>query len=82
VKMVSNAQALRITEQGVVALLEDQERLFEADTVILATGVSPVNDLYDALQGEVGQLFLIGDAKEPRRAIDAIREGFEIGMAV
>ncbi|HEM62630.1 MAG TPA: FAD-dependent oxidoreductase, partial [Chloroflexi bacterium] len=82
VEMVKNAEALRITPQGVVTLLEDQERLFQADTVILATGVSPVNELYDALEGQVDQLFLIGDAREPRKAFDAIREGFEVAMAL
>jgi 2,4-dienoyl-CoA reductase (NADPH2) len=82
VEMIKGAEALRITQQGVVAALDGQERLFEADTVILATGVSPVNELYDTLEGQVDHLYLIGDAKEPRKAIDAIREGFETGMSL
>jgi 2,4-dienoyl-CoA reductase (NADPH2) len=80
VEMLSGAQARRITPQGVVAAVEGQERLFEAETVILAAGVAPVKELYDALKGQVKQLHLIGDAKQPRKALDAIREGFEAGM--
>jgi hypothetical protein len=30
----------------------------------------------------VGELYLIGDAREPRRAFDAIHEGYNIGMSI
>ncbi|HJX38619.1 MAG TPA: FAD-dependent oxidoreductase [Anaerolineae bacterium] len=79
VSLVGEAPVRRITPAGVIALIGDQEQLFEADTVILATGVAAVRDLYNALLGHIDHLYLIGDAKEPRKAFDAVREGFETG---
>jgi len=82
VKMVPEAVAKKITPQGVEVLVGDSERHIAADTVVLATGVSPQKSVYVDLFGRVSELYLIGDAKEPRRAFDAIREGFNVGMTI
>jgi len=50
--------------------------------VVLATGVTPLDTIYHALQGRVPGLHLIGEAREPRKALDAIHEGFETGMVI
>jgi 2,4-dienoyl-CoA reductase (NADPH2) len=82
VKMVPEAVARRITPQGVEVLVGESERHIAADTVVLATGVSPLKGVYDDLLGRVSELYLIGDAREPRRAFDAIHEGFNTGMTI
>lgn len=82
VETLVDAKALRIIPEGVLIAVEHEERLIEADTVVLAAGVSPRTALYEGLKGAVRELHLIGDAKSPRRAYDAIREGFEVGIAI
>ena len=82
VKMVPEAVAKSITPQGVEVIVGDTERHIAADTVVLATGVSPQKSVYDDLLGRVIELYLIGDAREPRRAFDAIHEGYNIGMTI
>jgi 2,4-dienoyl-CoA reductase (NADPH2) len=37
-------------------------------------GTKSSNSLYEQLQGRVPELYLIGDAKPPRKAMDAIHE--------
>jgi len=82
VNMVGGAVAERITPQGLVVSVDGDKSLVDADTVILAVGVSPIDDLYHSLEGHVAELHIIGDAREPRRAVDALREGFETGFLI
>jgi 2,4-dienoyl-CoA reductase (NADPH2) len=82
VKMLPQAVATKITPQGVEVTVADSDRRIVADTVVLATGVSPQKSVYDDLLGRVSELYLIGDASEPRKAFDAIHEGFNVGMTI
>jgi 2,4-dienoyl-CoA reductase (NADPH2) len=82
VKMIPEAVVTMITPQGVDVTLGDSQRHIPADTVVLATGVSSQKGVYDDLLGRVNELYLIGDARQPRRAFDAIHEGFNVGMTI
>jgi 2,4-dienoyl-CoA reductase-like NADH-dependent reductase (Old Yellow Enzyme family)/thioredoxin reductase len=61
---------------------DGQSQMIPADTVIIATGSKPDKSLYDALQGKVKELYVIGDAAEPRSIYEAIEDGFKAGLAV
>jgi len=82
VKMIPEAVVTKITPRGVDVTVGDSQRHIPADTVVLATGVSSQKGMYDELMGRVSELHLIGDAREPRKAFDAIHEGFGIGMTI
>ncbi len=49
------------------------------DTVVLACGVRPKDDLSGELAGMGPEVHVIGDAARPRRGLDAIRSGGEMG---
>jgi len=53
-----------------------------ADTVIIAAGSCPDNELYEELKSKGMEVFLVGDAKQARKAIEAIQEGYEAGLQV
>lgn len=54
-----------------------EERIIEGvDTVVMATGYRSENRLYKALKGQINEVYAIGDCKLPRRALDAIQEGY------
>ncbi len=76
VEIHTNTKVKEITEEGVVAIENGQERKFEGDSVVLALGLKPVNGLKDALKGKVGKIALIGDAKGQGNIRAAISEGF------
>ncbi len=82
VHMVAEAFAKRVTPGGIDVVIGADERHIAADAVVLAAGLTPLDHLYRDLQGRVNELYLIGDAREPRKAFDAIREGFETGMTI
>ncbi|MBP1706865.1 MAG: oxidase [Chloroflexi bacterium] len=77
VTMLTGHKALEITAQGVMALdiANNKTGLIKGDYVVLAIGAEPEDGLYRALQGKVGQLYLVGDCKEPRTILKAVYEG-------
>jgi 2,4-dienoyl-CoA reductase (NADPH2) len=80
VQMLVNATAKEITPDGVVVTINEKEELIEGDAVVLALGSSPDKALYEQLKDQVGELYLVGDAQSPRKAYEAIHEGFRVGM--
>ncbi|MDP7240707.1 MAG: FAD-dependent oxidoreductase, partial [Dehalococcoidia bacterium] len=82
VKTETGAEVRSITPRGVEYLKDGELHFAETDTVVLAVGVSPQNQLYKQLLGKVPELHLVGDAKQPRRAMDAIYEGTLVGRQI
>jgi len=82
IKTITHAQAKEITDGGVIVDRGGQENLVPGDTVVLATGVKAVNDLYQKLQGRAWEIYLIGDAKTPRKALEAVAEGLAVGRII
>jgi pyruvate/2-oxoglutarate dehydrogenase complex dihydrolipoamide dehydrogenase (E3) component len=59
------------------------ERKIEGvDTLVLATGNRSNNQLYHSLKGKVKEMHAVGDCVAPRKAIDAIYEGYNIGRVI
>jgi 2,4-dienoyl-CoA reductase (NADPH2) len=82
VTLVANAQVTAITEKGVRIQKEDEESLLSADTVILATGSRSVDTLSTQVAGLVPEVYVVGDAVQPRNALEAIKEGFLTGLKI
>ncbi|MHB8779832.1 MAG: oxidoreductase [Candidatus Geothermincolia bacterium] len=80
ISSIPNAVAKRIEPGRVVVEVAGEERVLPAETVVVACGSRPVGqDLYDELVKAGIESYLIGDAKQARKALDAIAEGVEIG---
>ena len=59
-----------------------EEESIEADTVVVALGREPLNDLYRELNGRDRVVYIIGDAKEVRSMAPATQEGFWVGRNI
>jgi 2,4-dienoyl-CoA reductase-like NADH-dependent reductase (Old Yellow Enzyme family)/thioredoxin reductase len=71
---IKNIEGKRVTVADVVT---GQERIVEdVDTVVMATGYRPNKNLYLELKGHIKGLYAVGDCALPRRALDAINEGY------
>ena len=77
---MSDAPARRIEADGVVVEVEGEEKKLPADAVIIAAGTCPVNDLYEQLKDAGMEVHLIGDARQARKAFEAIQEGLETAL--
>ena len=58
---------------------KDGETAFPIETVIMAAGVRPNRVLVQELRGDDIEFHVIGDVKEPHKALEASYEGFEVG---
>jgi NADPH-dependent 2,4-dienoyl-CoA reductase/sulfur reductase-like enzyme len=72
-------KVLRLTETEAIAQRDGRELTLPCETVVIAVGVRPDRGLADALAGTVEEMHVIGDAAEPRKALDAVGEGFDLG---
>jgi 2,4-dienoyl-CoA reductase-like NADH-dependent reductase (Old Yellow Enzyme family)/thioredoxin reductase len=83
---------VNIVKQAVVKEISDseikfereglKERLKEFDNVVLALGTVPENTLAKKLSTIKVPIFSIGDCVSPRKAVEAIREGFDLGREI
>ncbi len=60
----------------------EEERILDADTVVMCTGYQPDDSIYRSLQGQVDELYVVGDSNSPRRAIDAIHDAFTTALQI
>ena len=83
IKEITGAQVKEITDDGVVVEKEGRkETISGIDTIVLAIGTKSVNKLAKQLKGKVAEVYVIGDASEPRKVVDAISEGAEIARKI
>jgi len=57
---------------------ESGEKEIQADSVILSVGYSSVADLYEELQFDIPELYLLGDARQVANIMYAIWDAFEV----
>ncbi|MBI2832246.1 MAG: FAD-dependent oxidoreductase [Chloroflexi bacterium] len=59
-----------------------EERTVEVDTVVMSTGYRANDSLWRTLTGQVPELYAAGDCYSPRRALDAIHEGYNTAFKI
>jgi hypothetical protein len=52
------------------------------DSPVLALGTRSANELAEQIKGKMIEVHTIGDAKEPRKALDAIEQGTMVGCRI
>lgn len=77
VEILTKVEYVEFRKDGLLIRRDGEERLIAADTVVLATGSTPVRDALEAWSGVGVKAIAIGDCVEPRDLASAIREGFE-----
>jgi 2,4-dienoyl-CoA reductase (NADPH2) len=82
VRTLTKARATEITDRGVTIEREGREELIPGDTVVLATGAKPAISLYEKIKDRVKEIHVIGDAKSPRKALEAVAEGLAVGRII
>ncbi|WP_213996824.1 FAD-dependent oxidoreductase [Tepidanaerobacter syntrophicus] len=81
VNIITNSPVKEITQDGaIIETPEGEKTLSGFDTIIIAVGTSPVNELAEAIEGVVDEVYVVGDAKKPRKALEAIAEGYEAAI--
>ena len=85
VKKICNIADIKSITKGKVTIREkwnEKEVSLESDSVIIAMGSKPSNDLFANLVSSFPKIFQIGDCKEPRTISEAIHEAFYVANRV
>jgi len=82
VETFTSTELLEVTGQGVIVNAEGTRRELKADSVVLAVGFKPESTLREELEGEVPELFAVGDCVKPRKIINAVWEGFHASRLI
>jgi NADPH-dependent 2,4-dienoyl-CoA reductase/sulfur reductase-like enzyme len=83
VKWITSATVKQILEDGAIITRDGKEETLKGmDQIIIACGSKSVDTLSKAIEGKVPEVYVIGDAKQPRLALEAIAEGAEVGRKI
>jgi 2,4-dienoyl-CoA reductase-like NADH-dependent reductase (Old Yellow Enzyme family)/thioredoxin reductase len=83
VRILTNAEVKEILDDGVVFVRNGQEESIRGvEHVVLAMGAMPLDNLSEAIKDKVAEVHVIGDAKEPRRVLEATASAAEIGRMI
>jgi 2,4-dienoyl-CoA reductase (NADPH2) len=82
VNIMTGTKAVGIKSDGLEVEREDGSDFLPADSIVIAAGSRSENSLASEIESLVSEVYTIGDAKEPRNALDAIREGFLVGLEI
>jgi NADH dehydrogenase FAD-containing subunit len=75
-RLLFSTTLTKIEESSVTALIEGREQILSpVDQVVIAVGLKPHDGLKEFLQARKIRHFIIGDALEPRRILEANEEG-------
>ncbi len=81
-RIVLGATVTRIEEGTVIYRQENEEKKIPAALVVTAMGAKPDNGLEGALMESGIPHRIVGDAKSPRRLLEAIHEGDQAGREI
>ncbi len=83
VQAITSATIKRITADGVVVERQGREEAIGGmDSIVLALGIASAGELAEEIGDKVSEVHLIGDAKTPGRALEAIAAGAEVGRQI
>jgi 2-enoate reductase len=81
IKVITNTKIQGISDSEVTAINNKSElSKIKCDSVVLAVGLKPIDDLYHKITQKKRLVYKIGDCKKPRKIINAVWEAFNICM--
>lgn len=82
VELACGFRCKEITAEGVIAAGPDGDKLFPADTVIMAAGLKPLADKAETFRECAPSFVRIGDCFKARKIYDAVRMGYDAAINV
>jgi len=83
IEVIGKSTFHKVTGEGLI--VQDREggqRLVAGDTIVLAAGMKPNNNLKRGLEGKVPELYEVGDCVKPRHIIDAVEEAARVARLI
>lgn len=83
VEILTSTKAVRFETDGL--WVEDPQGLKKLrgyDSIVIAMGAIPQNDMAETLKNKVPEVYIIGDAVKPREMMEAVWEGAEVALRI
>lgn len=83
VTIITGAKVKEILDDGAIIEKDGKESsLRSMSHIVLAMGARSYDPLSEKIRDKVKELFTVGDAAKPRRALEAIAEGTQVGRRI
>ena len=83
VRILTSTKATRFENQGVwVEDPQGTKKLEGFDSIVIALGSTPNDELVESLKGKVSEVYTVGDSSKPREMMEALVEGEEIALKI
>jgi len=83
VQILTSTKALRFEKESLwVEDSEGKKKLEGFDSIVVALGSTPNNELAESIRDKVSELYVIGDASKPREVMEALLEGEEVALKI
>ncbi|MGA2959754.1 MAG: FAD-dependent oxidoreductase [Thermodesulfobacteriota bacterium] len=83
VNVFTNTSLSEVTQEGAIVMDRDfGRRNLPADTIVIAAGLKPEQELYRALQGQTPNLFLIGDSRKAQNIMNSVWDAYEVARMI
>jgi len=83
VRFINRATTKEIWDDAVLLDKDGQEiSISGLDSIIISRGAKSADELSGKIRDEVAEVYVVGDAKTPRKALEAIAEGAQVGRLI
>jgi 2,4-dienoyl-CoA reductase-like NADH-dependent reductase (Old Yellow Enzyme family)/thioredoxin reductase len=83
VQILTSTKAIRFEKEGLwVEGPQGRKRLGGFDSIVIALGSIPNDELVKFLKGKVPEVYVVGDASKPREVMEAVLEGEEVALKI
>ena len=83
VTTINGVKSIEITDKGlVITTKEGEKQTLHADSIMPTSPLAPNTGLLESLEGQVPEIYAIGDCQEPRMIVDAIADGWQIANKI
>lgn len=83
VEVFTNTKVIRLDQEGLIVEGPQGQRLLrEFDSIVVAIGGTPNQELVETIRRKVPQTYVVGDAAKPREVMEALVEGEEVALKI
>jgi 2,4-dienoyl-CoA reductase-like NADH-dependent reductase (Old Yellow Enzyme family)/thioredoxin reductase len=83
IQILTSTKAIRFEKKALwVEDSEGKKKLEGFDSIVVALGSAPNNELAESIRDRVSELYVIGDASKPREVMEAVLEGEEVALKI
>lgn len=79
-RLLTNIENTNTPSCAIIETQGVEQKTGPFDTVVLAAGSTPVNELQEQVKGLVPEIYVIGDASKPGKILAAVEAGAETAL--